>query len=255
MACRLGREISDGDVVGVGLGTPLALAGALMARNCHAPHSHLLVAGALSPNADLLTCLRGAAALAGRTAAFVPHVLTMEMAERQSMTLQFLRPAQVDGAGNANTSRIPGADGSVRRLPGGLATADVWRILPRVVVYHTDHRERSLPNKVSFITGAGGGDPQRGTRGPTCLITDRAVFRFTPAGARLESLHPGEDLEQVTNDTGFAFDVEDAVDTTAEPSSEELAALERVDPHAIRELELRGTRHAAAERLANAQAR
>jgi glutaconate CoA-transferase subunit B len=251
MACRLGREISDGDVVGVGLGTPMALAGALMARNCHAPRSHLLVAGALSPDADLLTCLRGAAALAGRTAAFVPHVLTMEMAERQSMTLQFLRPAQVDGAGNANTSRITGSDGSVRRLPGGLATADVWRILPRVVVYHTDHRERSLPNKVGFITGAGGGDPRRGTRGPT----DRAVFRFTPAGARLESLHRGEDFDAVRRDTGFPFAVEDSVDTTAEPSSEELAALEQLDPHAIRELELRATRQAAAERLAKAQAR
>jgi glutaconate CoA-transferase, subunit B len=255
MACRLGREISDGDVVGVGLGTPMALAGALMARNCHAPRSHLLVAGALSPDADLLTCLRGAAALAGRTAAFVPHVLTMEMAERQSMTLQFLRPAQVDGAGNANTSRITGNDGSVRRLPGGLATADVWRILPRVVVYHTDHRERSLPNKVGFITGAGGGDPRRGTRGPTCLVTDRAVFRFTPAGARLESLHRGEDFDAVRRDTGFPFAVEDSVDTTAEPSSEELAALEQLDPHAIRELELRATRQAAAERLAKAQAR
>ncbi len=254
MACRLGREISDGDVVGVGLGTPLALAGALIARKCHAPRSHLLVAGALSPDADLLTCMRGAAALTGRTAAFVPHVLTMEMAERQSMTLQFLRPAQIDGAGNANTSRIPGGDGSVRRLPGGLATADVWRILPRVVVYHTDHRERSLPAEVGFITGAGGGDPHRGTRGPTVLVTDRAVFRFTPDGPKLESLHPGENLDQVANDTGFTFEVEQPVATTAEPSPDELTALEQVDPHAIRELELRASRQAAAERLARAQA-
>jgi glutaconate CoA-transferase subunit B len=254
MACRLGREISDGDVVGVGLGTPLALAAALMARKCHAPRSHLLVAGALSPDADLLTCLRGAAALAGRTTAFVPHVLTMEMAERQSMTLQFLRPAQIDGAGNANTSRVAGGDGSVRRLPGGLATADVWRILPRVVVYHPDHRPRSLPAQVGFVTGAGGGDPERGTRGPTHLITDRAVFRFTAGGTQLESLHPGEDLDRVSNDTGFSFDVEDPVTTTAEPSAAELSALAQVDPHAIRELELRDTRQAAADRLARLQA-
>ncbi|HUA72318.1 MAG TPA: CoA-transferase [Solirubrobacteraceae bacterium] len=253
MACRLGREITDGDVVGVGLGTPLALAGALAARKCHAPRSHLLVAGALDPDADLITCMRGAAALSGRTAAFVPHVLTMEMAERQAMTLQFLRPAQVDGYGNANTSRIATEDGSVRRLPGGLATADVWRILPRVVVYHTDHRERSLPAEVSFITGAGGGDPQRGTKGPTRLITDRAVFEFTNDGACLESLHPGEDLDQVKADTGFHFLAAKAIATTTEPSAEELTALEQVDPHAIRELELRATRRAAAERLAKAQ--
>jgi len=255
MACRLGREISDSDVVGVGLGTPLALAAALAARRSHAPGSHLLVAGALSPDADLLTCLRGAAALIGRTAAFVPHILTMEMAERRSMTLQFLRPAQIDGAGNANTSRISSADGSVRRLPGGLATADVWRILPRVVVYHTDHRERSLPDKVSFLTGAGGGDPQRGTFGPTRLVTDRAVFSFTGDGAHLESLHAGEDLDELHRDTGFSFTVNDTVITTAEPSPAELSALEQVDPHAIRELELRETRQAAAERLAALRAK
>lgn len=255
MACRLGREISDGDVVGVGLGTPLALAAALAARRCHAPKSHVLVAGALSPDADLLTCLRGAAALEGRTSAFVPHVLTLEMAERQAMTLQFLRPAQVDGSGNANTSRIPLADGTVRRLPGGLATADVWKLLPRVVVYHTDHRKRSLPDRVGFVTGAGGGDPQRGTRGPTVLVTDRAVFRFTPEGPRLESLHPGEDLDEIRRNTGFEFEADDAVATTAEPSPGELAALEQVDAHGIRELELRATRQAAVERLATLQAR
>jgi acyl CoA:acetate/3-ketoacid CoA transferase beta subunit len=36
MTCRLAREIHDGDVVGVGLGTPLALAAALLARRTHA---------------------------------------------------------------------------------------------------------------------------------------------------------------------------------------------------------------------------
>lgn len=254
MASRLSREISDGDVVGVGLGTPLALAAALMARRCHAPGSHLLVAGALSPDADLETCLGGAAALTDRTAAFVPHVLTMEMAERGAMTLQFLRPAEVDGAGNANTSRVASDDGSVRRLPGGLATADVLRILPRVVLYHTDHRPRSLPRRVSFVTGAGGGDARAGTRGPVLLVTDRAVFRFTPDGPLVESLHPGEDLETLKRETGFAFGADGDIVETPAPSSEELAALHDVDPHALRELELRATRRAAADRLSRLHA-
>ena len=85
-------------------------------------------------------------------------VLTMEMADRQSITLRFLRPAQVDGCGNANTSQIPIGDGSVRRLPGGLATPNVTTVLPRVVLHHTEHRPRSLPKRVVFVTGAGGSD-------------------------------------------------------------------------------------------------
>ena len=250
MTCCLAREIHDGDVVGVGLGTPLALAAALLARRTHAPAADVLVAGALSPDADVATCMRGAGALAGRTAGFVSHLLTMEQAERRAMTLQFLRPAEVDGAGNANTSRILDGDGRlVHRLPGGLATADVLRILPRVVLYHTDHRVRSLPARVSFVSGAGGGAPGAGTRGPARLVTDRAVFAFGPDGPRLESVHPGEEPDAVLALTGFTADARD-VGTTEPPRAEELDALAELDAHALRELELRATRTAAAERLA-----
>ncbi len=248
MVCRLAREIRDRDVVGVGLGTPLALAAALLARQTQAPGSQLLVGGALSPDADLLTCLGGAAALVGRTPGFVPHVLTMEMAERGSMTMQVLRPAEVDGQGNANTSRVTGREGQVRRLPGGLATADVLRILPRVVLYHTDHRRRSLPERVSFCTGAGGGDAQSGTEGPVRLVTDRAVIAFSAEGPVLESIHPGQVLEDVLAETGFVPSTGPVVETAA-PTPEELEALRRIDGHALRELELRDTRAAAAERL------
>jgi acyl CoA:acetate/3-ketoacid CoA transferase beta subunit len=166
------------------------------------------------------------------------------------MTLQFLRPAEVDGAGNANSSRIVDPDGRlVRRLPGGLATADVFRVLPRVVLYHTDHRPRSLPARVTFVSGAGGGTPQAGARGPVRLVTDRAVFAFSADGPRLESVHPGEDPDAVLAETGFAADAT-AVAETEPPSAAELDALADIDGHALRELELRATRTAAAERLA-----
>jgi glutaconate CoA-transferase, subunit B len=249
MACRLAREVHEGDVVGVGLGTPLALAAALAARRAEAPGAQVIVSGAVSPDADVATCLRGAGALAGRAAGFAPHLLTMEWAERRAMTLQFLRPAQVDGAGNANLSRIVEGGRVTRRLPGGLATADVLRLLPRVVLYHTDHRLRALPERVAFVTGAGGGDGARGTLGPTLLVTDRAVFAFTAGAPRLESVHPGEEVEAVLADTGFAVEADGAVETAA-PSAEELAALDQVDAARLRELELRETRAAAAERLA-----
>ena len=249
MTCRLAREVRAGDVVGVGLGTPLALTAGLLARRTCAPSADVIVAGAVSPDADVTTCLRGAGALAGRTPGYAVHLVTMEMAERRAMTLQFLRPAQIDGAGAANTSRILREGAVATRLPGGLATADVFRILPRVVLYHTDHRPRALPERVSFRTAAGGGDPVAGTLGPTVLVTDRAVFRFAPGSAVLESVHPGTTVEQVAELTGFAFDAGATVDTPP-PTDTELAELEAIDPHALRELELRATAPAAAQRLA-----
>jgi glutaconate CoA-transferase, subunit B len=249
MACRLAREVRDGDVVGVGLGTPLALTAGLLARRTGAPGADVIVAGAVSPDADVATCLRGAGALAGRTAGYAVHLVTMEMAERRTMTLQFLRPAQIDGGGAANTSRVRRDDGSSARLPGGLATADVFRILPRVVIYHTDHRPRALPRKVFFRTAAGGGDPVTGTLGPTVLVTDRAVFRFEPEGVLLESVHPGTTVSDVAELTGFDFDSSITIETPG-PTDAERAALADLDPHALRELELRATARGAGERLA-----
>jgi glutaconate CoA-transferase, subunit B len=253
MTCRLAREIHDGDIVGVGLGTPLALAAALLARRTHASEADVIVAGAVSPDADLTTCLRGAPALSDRTPGYAVHLVTMEMAERRAMTMQFLRPAQIDAAGNANTSRIV-RDGRVAmRLPGGLATADVFRLLPRVVLYHTDHQPRSLPHRVGFVSGAGGGDAVTGSLGPVRLVTDRCVFSLGPDGARLESVHPGHDIGEIAEQTGFSVTPTD-VRETERPSAAELAALTEVDPDSLRELELRATRDAAAARLARAHA-
>jgi hypothetical protein len=74
--------------------------------------------------------------------------------------------------------------------------------------------------------------------------------------ASLESLHPGEDLDQVRQLTGFEFDVDPAgVVITAPPTAGEQQALERVDPDALREMELRETRDGAARRFAAAAGR
>ena len=65
MVTALAREIHDGDLLGVGLGTPLAVLAGLLARRTHAPDAHLLVGGAVDPDADFATVLGGPGALAG----------------------------------------------------------------------------------------------------------------------------------------------------------------------------------------------
>jgi glutaconate CoA-transferase subunit B len=241
MAAALMREVHDDDVVGVGLGTPLALCAALAARRAGAPGAEVLVAGAVSPDADLLACLRGAQALVGLTAGFVPHLETMDMAERRAMTLQFLRPAQIGPDGATNTSRIAEADGRVVRLPGGLATADVPRLLPRLVLYHPDHRPRSLAARLAFTTGP--------PPGAVRVVTDLAVIDLGPEGPRLASRHPGVRVEDVVAATGFPLAAPRDAPTTTPPTPAERAALDHVDPNELRGLELRGTRADAARRL------
>jgi len=250
VTCCLAREIAAGDVVGVGLGTPAGLAGALLAQRAHAPDAVVIVSGAVSPRADVAECVAGAAALRGRAAGFVSHVESMEMAERRAMTVQFLRPAQVDADANVNVSRVAGEDGRASRLPGGLATADVTRLLGRIVLYHTDHRARSLPARVGYRTAAGGGDAVSGARGPVSLVTDRAVLAFEHGRWEVRSLHPGQSADAVAANTGFPLAGADDAPPTPAPTPAELDALDGVDRLALRELDFRGTRAAAAARLA-----
>lgn len=240
MTCALAREIHPDDVVGVGLGTPTALCAALLAQRTHAAGATVLVGGAVSPRATVAQCLHHD--IRGRTPGYVPHLDTMDMAERQAMTLQFLRPAQVGPDGSANTSRVE-AGGKLVRFPGGLALADVVDLMPRIVLYHTAHEPRGLPAEVGFRTAAGGGVSRGGyvARGPTALVTDRAVIRFEPGGPRLESFHPGETAPGVEEATGFELRVEGAVETPA-PTDRELAALEEVDPERYRDREFKRRR-------------
>ena len=234
LVLAMAREIHDGDVVGVGLGTPLAVLAGLLARATHAPDSHVLVGGAVDPDADLATCLQGPEALVGRTVGFVPHLDTMHMAEQQAMTLQFLQPAQVDGQGCCNVSEVrPDADRRIR-LPGGLAIADVPLLLPRLVVHLPGHRRRSLPAQVDRVTGTGRWPgPTHETRGVVAVLTDLGEIRYEAGGARLSGLADGVTPDEVRERTGFDLHVDGASPWTP-PDHPERAALARLDPDGLR---------------------
>ena len=240
MVTALAREIGDGDLLGVGLGTPLAVLAGLLARRTHAPGAHLLVGGAVDPDADFATVLGGPAALAGRTAGYVPHLETMGMAESRRMTVQILRPAQIDGGGNLNTSRIGDARRPAVRFPGGLATADVPTLLPRLIVYLPVHSRRNLPERVSCVTGGGRGWPDAPTTsGVTVLVTDLAVFDFPGGVATLRTVHPWVTDEQVRAATGFDMRSGRHRMDTPQPSQQETMTLAQLDPGCLRGKELR----------------
>jgi len=242
MVCALAAQITDGDVLGVGLGTPLAVLAGLLARATTAPRSHLLVAGAVDPVADLATVLGGPVAMAGHTAGFVSHLDTMGMAERQTMTLQFLRPAQVDAEGSLNTSRLGPAVAPAVRFPGGLATADVPSLLPRVAAYLPVHSMRNLPARLGCVTGSGSGaDTLPRAAGVVSLVTDLAVFRFVEHRPVLASVHAWSSIRDVEAVTGFPVATE-ATAVTPLPSAEQSAVLAALDPGRRRCLEVTRSR-------------
>jgi glutaconate CoA-transferase subunit B len=146
----------------------------------------------------------------------------------------FLSGAQIDGAGNINLTVIGDYARPSRRFGGAYGSAYLYFMVPRVILFRLEHSRRSLVARVDFITAPGTSPPHVFRRGgPAALVTPLSVFAFDKAKARfrLESIHRGHSLEEVLDQTGFAFERPEIVPETPLPSPATLSLLrERVAP-------------------------
>jgi glutaconate CoA-transferase subunit B len=137
----------------------------------------------------------------------------------------FLSGGEIDGEGNINLVSIGARDKPTVRFPGSFGSAHLYYVVPKVILFRTEHSRRTLVPKVSFVS-APGGSPDNVYRpgGPIALVTHRCVFDFDRARRRfvLASVHPGHTVEEVIAQTGFDFDRPADVPQTAPPSAETL---------------------------------
>jgi glutaconate CoA-transferase subunit B len=140
----------------------------------------------------------------------------------------FLSGGEIDGAGNINLVAIGDYDKPRVRFPGSFGSAYLYYVVPKVVLFRTEHSRRTLVPQVGFIS-APGGSPDNVYRpgGPIALVTNRCLFRFdrTARRFRLESVHPGHTAEEVAENTGFVYDSPRTVPVTPAPSEATLATL------------------------------
>ena len=237
----LARSVAPGDFIGVGLGTPIALVAAVLAKQIHSD-VHVLAGGGFDVDGGADVWLGSRDATAGRVPAYVSHFDSMDMAERQTMTLQFIRPAQIDSHGNLNTSRIGERPAPQVRFPGGLATADVPSLLPRIIAYHPKHQVRNLPERVSFITGNGAGtaDQRHASAGVVRVVTDLGVIDYRDGSPTLRSVHPWSSPSEIAAKTGFVLRSDDHAELTTPVSDGEASVLEVVDAGRLRDGEVLG---------------
>lgn len=152
-------------------------------------------------------------------------------------------PTQVDRFGQANISMI-GADYQrpksmmlgVRGFPGNSMNHANSFFVP-------SHGLKVFVAEEVDMVASAGYNPARLARGWSLedidirrVYTNLCVFDFGGPGrqARLVSLHPGVDAAQVQAATGFPLLVEGDVPRTADPTADQLALLERLDPHHLR---------------------
>ena len=140
----------------------------------------------------------------------------------------FLSGAQIDGQGNINLVAVGDYERPKARFPGSFGSAYLYFVVPRVILFRTEHSRRTLVPKVDFISAPGTSPPNVYRRGgPVALVTPLCHFTFDRERARfrLESVHPGHTVEEVLDSTGFEFDRPAAVPETPAPAPATLRLL------------------------------
>jgi glutaconate CoA-transferase subunit B len=141
----------------------------------------------------------------------------------------FLSGGQIDGQGNINLVEI-GEHGHPKvRFPGSFGAAYLYYVVPKVILFRTEHSRRTLVPKVDFISAPGMNDPNVfRTGGPIALVTNRCLFSFGDGRFTLTSEHPGHTVEEVIENTGFGFDKPDMVPQTPPPTPDTLKLMREV---------------------------
>jgi len=143
----------------------------------------------------------------------------------------FLSGGEIDGAGNVNLVGIGDYESPSVRFPGSFGSAYLYYVVPKVVLFRTEHSRRTLVPRVSFISAPGGNAPNvYRPGGPIALVTSRCLFSFDRERGRfrLESVHPGHSIAEVAEQTGFDYDCPEIVQVTPPPGEDTLRLLRQV---------------------------
>jgi glutaconate CoA-transferase subunit B len=233
MTVAAARMIPNGTRLFVGIGLPSAAAN--VARFTHAPDLVLIYeSGTIGAKPPVLPLAIGGSELSETCDALVSitEVLAYWL-QGGRIDLGFLGAAQIDRFANINTTVIGDYANPKVRLPGAGGAPEIATSCGEVLIT-LRHNRRAFVEKLEFITSVGhgdGGDSRERLRlpgrGPTAVITDLGILTPDPSTRELTltSLHPGVDVGQVTEATGWPLKLGDDIETTRPPSARELQVL------------------------------
>lgn len=209
MICSVSRLLDGVRSVAVGASSPIPAAGAMLLR------ARKEAAGEPPVRISVLGSVRHNYFTNGSGELF-------DAAGQGRIDAFFLGGGQIDGQANVNLVGTGGYPRSKVRWPGSFGSAYLYYVVPRVILFREEHSPRVFVDKVDFISAPGGSDPGvYRPGGPHALLTGKCVFRFDKERRRfrLETLHPGVDLDEVLENTGFEFDHEAAPPETPAPDT------------------------------------
>ena len=157
-------------------------------------------------------------------------------------------PTQIDRFGQANISALGGTYEQpkvqmlgARGFPGNsISHANSWFV--------PDHNKRVFVEGECDMVCTIGYNSDRLPRGYSfddidlrAIITNLCVLDFGGPNkqVRIASLHPGVDVGEVIENTGFELHVPDSLPETAHPTAEQLEIIASIDPHNTRAKQLK----------------
>lgn len=237
------RVLEDKKSVFVGTGLPIIAS--MFAQKTHAPQLLIVFeAGGIGPQMPELAVSVGESRTYYRGVAASSMHDVMSLSQAGYIDYGFLGAAQMDVYGNINTTVIGDHDSPKVRLPGSGGANDVASFSRRLVIIIANQSKRSFVSKLDFLTTPGyldgpGSREQAGlpaNTGPYRVITQLGVYEFDDETKRLKlvSLHPGIDRDEVKENSGFEIIIPSDVETSPEPSEQELKVLRtEIDPAGI----------------------
>jgi glutaconate CoA-transferase subunit B len=218
MAVQAARRLRDGDVCFVGIGLPSLAAN--LARHTHAPHCVLIYeSGTIGAEPVELPLSIGDGELA-ETALSVVSVPEMFAYWLQGgrIGVGFLGAAQIDRWGNLNSTVIGDYEKPKVRLPGGGGAPEIAMSVREVFVM-LKQTTRTFVDELDFKTSSGAR--------VSVVVTDLGILEPDPETSELTltHLHPGVDLGEVRDGTGWDLRVAEPLAQTEPPERDELEVL------------------------------
>jgi glutaconate CoA-transferase subunit B len=240
MTVAAARGLTGSTVCFVGIGIPSAAAN--LARLTHAPDVVLIYeSGTIGAKPEVLPLSIGDGELADTADAVVsvPEIFGYWL-QGGRVDVGFLGAAQVDRYGRLNTTVIGGSyEHPKLRLPGAGGAPEIATSAKEVWIL-VKHSQRSLVEKLFFVTSSGfvekSGYRQGRGRGATTLVTDLCVMRSDPETGELvlTALHPGVTAEQVLEATGWPLRISEQLSVNARPTEMELRTLRDLHERTLR---------------------
>jgi len=220
----LSKALKDGEVAIMGAFSAIPMLSCRLAQLTHAPNLTYIAggSGAINPKLDpLVASSCDFSLLKSEAAVPLPDVIDFEA--RTEIDVFFAGGLQIDKHGNCNLVCVGDYKKPKVRGPGTVGLTFLSRAR-RYIIYTTTHSKRNFVEKVDFISGGGN---------PSLIVTPLCVMGFGEDKiAKLVSVHPKVDVKDVIDNTGFELSAE-KVETTKEPSPEELELMRKLDPQGV----------------------